>query len=72
MSDQHDPGRAGNPRFKQICLKNGLQTRILSIQASSSAEIRAFWPYSTIKIGFEHLRMTFNMACWPPRRGEMA
>ena len=37
---------------ERICSKNGLETRVLSIQASGSAEIRVFKPQNATNKGF--------------------
>ena len=44
-------GRPENAGSAWICSKNGLETRVLSIQASGSAEIRASKPESATKQG---------------------
>ena len=48
---EQDHGWPQNAGFRHILPKNGLQTRVLSIQASSSAEIRASKPENAIKQG---------------------
>ena len=52
--DHRWPQNAG---FRHIWPKNGLQTRVLSIQASSSAEIRASKPENAIKQGVSTLQV---------------